>query len=110
MNFKRNVILTGIICLGLLKFCIAQEVKSENSKSLASTKDSVFAKVAEVKAPTKHWYEQIAIRGYTQVRYNRLLETNDSLKFKVTYKIGYLLLLFIYSSDILHLYDLLVNS
>ncbi|MFM9945294.1 MAG: porin [Bacteroidia bacterium] len=32
------------------------------------------------KAPTKAWYENIAIRGYTQVRYNRLLETNDSLK------------------------------
>jgi hypothetical protein len=32
------------------------------------------------KTPSKHWYEQIAIRGYTQVRYNRLLETNDSLK------------------------------
>ena len=32
------------------------------------------------KAPTKAWYENIAIRGYTQIRYNRLLETNDSLK------------------------------
>lgn len=32
------------------------------------------------KTPSKPWYEHIAIRGYTQVRYNRLLETNDSLK------------------------------
>ncbi len=32
------------------------------------------------KTPSKPWYENIAIRGYTQVRYNRLLETNDSLK------------------------------
>ncbi|MFN5335489.1 MAG: hypothetical protein ACK5BV_09900, partial [Bacteroidota bacterium] len=28
---------------------------------------------------TKKWYESIAIRGYTQIRYNRLLETNENL-------------------------------
>lgn len=28
----------------------------------------------------KHWYESISLRGYTQVRYNRLFETNDQLK------------------------------
>jgi len=28
----------------------------------------------------KHWYENLSIRGYVQVRYNRLLETNDQLK------------------------------
>ncbi len=32
------------------------------------------------KPSAKPWYEQISVRGYTQVRYNRLLETNDSLK------------------------------
>lgn len=29
---------------------------------------------------TKKWFDQIAIRGYVQVRYNRLLETNANLK------------------------------
>lgn len=29
---------------------------------------------------TKPWYEKISIRGYAQVRYNRLLETNSDLK------------------------------
>lgn len=29
---------------------------------------------------SKAWYESISIRGYTQVRYNRLLETNAQLK------------------------------
>jgi len=29
---------------------------------------------------TKKWYETFAIRGYMQVRYNRLLETNENLK------------------------------
>lgn len=28
----------------------------------------------------KKWYDQISLRGYTQIRYNRLLETNDKLK------------------------------
>jgi phosphate-selective porin len=29
---------------------------------------------------TKQWYESFSIRGYMQVRYNRLLETNKNLK------------------------------
>lgn len=28
----------------------------------------------------KKWYDKISLRGYTQIRYNRLLETNDQLK------------------------------
>ncbi len=35
----------------------------------------------EIALPKKnHWYESINIRGYMQVRYNRLLETNAQLK------------------------------
>lgn len=34
---------------------------------------------AQGTAPTA-WYDKIRIRGYGQVRYNRLLETNDSLR------------------------------
>jgi hypothetical protein len=33
-----------------------------------------------IKYATKEWYEKIAIRGYSQFRYNRLLETNPQLK------------------------------
>lgn len=32
------------------------------------------------KKETKPWYETISLRGYMQVRYNRLLETNPKLK------------------------------
>ena len=35
---------------------------------------------AEPKPAKKPWYESFSIRGYGQVRYNRLLETNDQLK------------------------------
>ena len=31
-------------------------------------------------AKASHWYERLSIRGYAQVRYNRLLETNGELK------------------------------
>jgi len=32
------------------------------------------------KTTTKQWYETISLRGYVQVRYNRLFETNKNLK------------------------------
>jgi len=32
------------------------------------------------KTEKKNWYESFSIRGYMQVRYNRLLETNENLK------------------------------
>ena len=34
---------------------------------------------ADRPAPRKAWYDRISLRGYTQVRYNRLLETNPEL-------------------------------
>lgn len=35
--------------------------------------------LASENPPKKEWYEKIGIRGYAQVRYNRLLETNENL-------------------------------
>lgn len=35
---------------------------------------------AQVGAAKKSWYDQFSIRGYAQVRYNRLFETNGQLK------------------------------
>jgi hypothetical protein len=31
-------------------------------------------------AAEKKWYDAISLRGYMQIRYNRLLETNEKLK------------------------------
>ena len=39
--------------------------------------DNAAPKPAE---PEKKWYDSFGIRGYMQVRYNRLLETNEDLK------------------------------
>jgi len=47
--------------------------------SSVSAQDS--AKVADKKPEEKksHWYEKIQLRGYSQIRYNRFLETNPNL-------------------------------
>lgn len=45
-------------------------------------KDSVPAPTKP--APAKKWYEKISLRGYSQIRYNRLLETNPDLKIEGT--------------------------
>lgn len=63
MKVKLSLIAFGLSCIQL-----NAQLPADTSK----------AKPTEEKK--KNWYESIAIRGYTQVRYNRLLETNDSLK------------------------------
>jgi hypothetical protein len=62
-----NYVKIGLIILGI----------SLNSAYAQNEKEPV----KEVKKePAKHWYENFSIRGYMQVRYNRLLETNPNLK------------------------------
>lgn len=43
-------------------------------------KDTLTTNVPEKKSQVKEWFQQISIRGYMQVRYNRLLETNPQLR------------------------------
>lgn len=42
--------------------------------------ESLAAKIAKFENAMNHWSQRINFRGYTQIRYNRLLETNDQLK------------------------------
>lgn len=46
------------------------------SLNLFSQNDSIPKKQIDL---PKKWYETFSIRGYTQIRYNRLLETNENL-------------------------------
>jgi phosphate-selective porin len=55
-----------LILLAILPTVALAQVDSSKSKSGAST--------------ASKWFEKISIRGYMQVRYNRLLETNPKLK------------------------------
>jgi hypothetical protein len=49
-----------------------------NCSNLNAQFDSLERKEVQV-APDKKWFDTFSIRGYSQVRYNRLLETNENL-------------------------------
>ncbi len=70
-------------------FLIFLSISFQNTPLLAqsTTKDTIAKTVVKdttvkvvAAAATKKWYDEIALRGYVQVRYNRLLETNPKLK------------------------------
>jgi hypothetical protein len=75
-------ILVAVLSLGYF-IASAQEVKKDEiTKAVMHVLDSINkAKIAEDKEKTKkeHWYDNIGIRGYVQVRYNGLLSTNDKV-------------------------------
>lgn len=77
MNIKRNVLLTCIVLSAIIHSGLSQEIKKDSIAVNPPVKEIV--KEVPKEAPKK-WYDQIALRGYAQVRYNRLLETNDSLR------------------------------
>jgi Phosphate-selective porin O and P len=60
--------LLAIVALTLVNAVAVAQVVNVDTKTTATKKE------------TKHWYETFSIRGYAQVRYNRLLETNENLK------------------------------
>ncbi len=65
-------------------FLILQVICLQNLSAqtdVPTTKDTVLAVPAVKKEEVKKkWYETISLRGYAQVRYNRLLETNSDLQ------------------------------
>lgn len=78
MNLKRNLLLT---CLGLsLAISSYSQEPKPDSASIPSLVVPKETPKEIAKETIKKWYEQISLRGYAQVRYNRFLETNDSLK------------------------------
>lgn len=64
----RTYLLCSFITLGLIA-CV-------NTTLLAQTETPK----SETKSEAKPWFQNFNIRGYAQVRYNRLLETNPDLK------------------------------
>jgi len=61
----------------LLYLCLigTLPVQAQKTDSL-----STVSTTTEAKPKPKKWYENLNIRGYMQARYNRILETNPSLK------------------------------
>ncbi len=64
----KTLIASAIILISTL----ASYSQTISSEATPETKKEVVA--------TKKWYDKISLRGYTQIRYNRLLETNEKLK------------------------------
>lgn len=73
---KNNCFL-GLVGLMLVS-CIASTSFAQD-KTTPSKNDSVVKSAEAGKPATSKWYEKLTIRGYAQVRYNRLLETNPDL-------------------------------
>lgn len=81
---KASTVTRAILAAGLAAgFLFSKEAKAQTSDSTSQTTTVVQqpAPAAMQEAPKKKaWYDKISLRGYAQVRYNRLLETNPNLK------------------------------
>lgn len=64
---RKSLMLSFMVVLGCMSTVV--NLPAQNNESPKSEKQT-----------EKKWYEKIGLRGYTQVRYNRLLESNSSLK------------------------------
>lgn len=77
----KKILIAGLILCSWM--ANAQDVKKDEiTKSVVRILDSINkVKAAEEKAKVKkeHWYDNVAIRGYVQVRYNGLLSSNDKV-------------------------------
>jgi hypothetical protein len=69
-----NVLCKGYLVVGLMFTLL---VVRANAQTDSTKKDIEFQAIKRDKSNS--WYENIAIRGYSQIRYNRLLETNSDL-------------------------------
>ncbi len=72
-NCLTNNVLTKSKWLLLVAFFVV------NNNMYAQPDSTAAVKPAAEKKTDKKWYENFSIRGYAQVRYNRLLETNENL-------------------------------
>jgi hypothetical protein len=55
------------VCISMAQISFSQSTPTPTSSTTTAP------------APEKKWFESISLRGYAQVRYNRLLETNENL-------------------------------
>lgn len=70
LHFKNNMKRYLLMGLSVICFSLFLNMSSVHAQSVKDT---------TVKESPKKWYDTFNIRGYVQVRYNRLLETNKDL-------------------------------
>ncbi|WP_242693358.1 porin [Sabulibacter ruber] len=61
---------------------------AQAQETITSAQDSVIAKPKAPEATKSHWYDKISLRGYVQIRYNRLLETNPNFRTEYDKSVG----------------------
>ena len=69
--------LAGRLALAALAFLLPASIAAQVADTSGARLDSVQA--PKPPAKPKAWYEKLSLRGYAQLRYNRLLETNEDL-------------------------------
>lgn len=72
----------------LFLFCSGPISVLAQSDTTKLSVQKALEKVVPPQTKKSHWYDKIQLRGYTQVRYNRLLETNSDLKFEGDRSVG----------------------
>ncbi len=75
ITFKMFFSLLTLICLSLVNTVHAQT----QTDTVKAERPMVAPDSPIEMLPEKQWYENLKIRGYMQLRYNRLLETNPDL-------------------------------
>jgi Phosphate-selective porin O and P len=82
---RLNAFSTTLILFLLCSSSVSVVAQSDTTKL---TVQKALEKVGPPQTKKSHWYDKIQLRGYTQVRYNRLLETNSDLKFEGDRSVG----------------------
>ena len=70
--FFRRVFTVAALLLGAV-------ARVEAQAPADSARPKAAAPASAQPAPARQWYDRISLRGYAQIRYNRLLETNKLL-------------------------------
>lgn len=79
MNKKILILVSLFLSAGTVSATDTSNSLTDSIALNTTLKDSLAPVKSDVKPSTK-WYDNISMRGYAQVRYNRLFETNPDLK------------------------------
>lgn len=70
MKYQKTIFICAFFCLTAATVMNAQQ----------TVESGIVRTEEQVKPVEKKWYDNISLRGYVQVRYNRLFETNENLQ------------------------------
>lgn len=80
MTSDMNLLLLNLKLCGQINSKTMQRFLSIILISLCSLQASAQTDSVQAPKPAKKWYDSYSIKGYAQVRYNRLMESNENLR------------------------------